>query len=142
MRRLRIAACHSNDDARNVPKERGSTGGTFMRRSLTALSFVLLAGSRFALPGFAKPGYTTFAPANSEYTYPVAIDGGAVAGYFADSTGLNHGFVRATNGTITTFDPTGSNGTYVTGMNDAGTITGYYDDANYNGHGFARAADG
>ena len=56
----------------------------------------------------------------------------------ADSTA--HGFVRAADGTITTFDPPGSQYTYPNSINPAGTITGYYTD--YAQHGFVRAADG
>jgi hypothetical protein len=38
--------------------------------------------------------------------------------------------VRAANGTITDFDPTGSTATEAWGINTAGDIMGYYTDAN------------
>jgi predicted membrane protein len=66
---------------------------------------------------------------------------------------VNHGFVRAANGTITTFSapgagttPHGGNyGTAGTGsfsINTAGIIAGTYTDANFVAHGFVRAANG
>jgi hypothetical protein len=65
---------------------------------------------------------------------------------------MYHGFVRAPDGTITTFDVPGAitgpennlyaQGTRPTGINAAGNITGTYLDANYTYHGFVRAANG
>jgi hypothetical protein len=53
-----------------------------------------------------------------------------------------HGFLRRPGGTILSFDPAGSTGTTVTGINDAGEITGYYTLANGRTLGFVRRADG
>jgi hypothetical protein len=48
-----------------------------------------------------------------------------------------HGFLRAPDGTITTFDPPGAvHGTFPAGINPAGAITGSYTDANGFSHGF------
>jgi probable HAF family extracellular repeat protein len=58
------------------------------------------------------------------------------------SSGVSRGFVRASDGTITSFDPTGSYSTTPAAMNDKGTIVGYYYDANSETHGFVRTSDG
>jgi hypothetical protein len=57
---------------------------------------------------------------------------------------VNHGFLRARDGTFTTFDGPGATfvGTVPTGINSKGEITGWYDDANGAAHGFLRAPDG
>src|SRR5205823_4676119 len=67
---------------------------------------------------------------------------GVIAGSFDDSDHPGHGYVRAANGSITTFDPPGSTGAFVSSINDRGTATGDYIDGNVLGHGFLRAADG
>src|ERR1035438_5836508 len=59
-------------------------------------------------------------------------DDGAITGYYGDAIGY-HGFVRAADSTITTFDgPSDINGTYAYSINDGGVITGYYRDATKN----------
>jgi len=53
--------------------------------------------------------YTTFDAPNSIATQPVAINQqGAITGFYADANNVNHGFVRAVDGTITTFDAPGA----------------------------------
>jgi hypothetical protein len=54
-----------------------------------------------------------------------------------------HGFVRASKGTITTFDASGAvNGTQAISINPEGSIVGIYTDANFVNHGFLRASKG
>ena len=70
---------------------------------------------------------------------------GVIAGAYGDSAGVAHGFVRATDGTLTEFDApdagTGeSKGTYPRGINKAGTIVGEYTDSSDTSHGFVRNA--
>jgi len=60
---------------------------------------------------------------------------------------VNHGFLRASDGTFTTFDVpqagTGAfEGTIPAGSNPSGATTGFYSDSNFVTHGFIRAADG
>jgi len=76
-------------------------------------------------------------------TTPVGINNaGVITGYYADSNSLLHGFVRTSDGAITTFDAPGdANGTHPVGINDAGTVAGHYCDASLC-HGFVRTADG
>jgi hypothetical protein len=59
---------------------------------------------------------------------------GDIAGFYADASGVLHGFVRTSNGTITPFDAPGAGtagtslfpGTAVLSINDSGDITGTY----------------
>jgi hypothetical protein len=68
---------------------------------------------------------------------------GVITGAYADSNKANHGFVRAPDGKITTFDPpyagTGpGQGTIPQSINAAGAISGLYSDSNNVNHGFLR----
>ena len=70
---------------------------------------------------------------------------GVIAGDYADASFVFHGFVRAKDGTITTFDPPSSIGTFMADggcINPAGLIVGQYFDATFVQHGFVRAPDG
>jgi hypothetical protein len=67
---------------------------------------------------------------------------GAITGYYFDAGFAAHGFLRAPNGTITTFDPTGSQDTFAFSINPVGVIAGYYLDGNDVFHGFVRATNG
>jgi hypothetical protein len=55
-----------------------------------------------------------------------------------DASFVFHGFLRAPDGNVTTYDPPGSITTYPMGINPAGEISGSYADANSVFHGFAR----
>jgi hypothetical protein len=60
-----------------------------------------------------------------------------------DASDVNHGFVRASDGTITTFNVPGAGtgpgqGTIPLSNNPADRITGYYIDASDVSHGFLR----
>ncbi|MGD0515396.1 MAG: hypothetical protein ABSA29_18995 [Terriglobales bacterium] len=59
-------------------------------------------------------------------------------GPYTDSADIEHGYVRAADGTITDFDPTGSTQTEPWGINDAGDVVGYWTDTNTVVHGFLR----
>jgi hypothetical protein len=70
-----------------------------------------------------------------------------IAGDYSDAGNVFHGFVRAPNGAITTFDAPGAGtgsgqGTLSAGINPAGTVTGAYFDASNVYHGYVRASDG
>ena len=90
---------------------------------------------------FEAPGAGTGA---GQGTWPVSINvAGAITGYYVDANGAYHGFVRATDGTITTFDaPSAAQYTTPTSINTPGAVTGLYNDANDVSHGFVRAANG
>ena len=100
-------------------------------------------------PSLAPGTFTTFdVPGAGAGFYagtkPLAINGaGIITGTYQDASFLTHGFVRTTDGTITTIDAPGAvNGSYPAGIDDAGDIAGYYCDANFLCHGFWRTADG
>ena len=73
---------------------------------------------------------------------------GVITGEYADASNALHGFVRATNGAITSFDVpgggTGSDeGTFVWCINPGGVIAGDVIDPRFSAvHGFVRAANG
>jgi hypothetical protein len=77
-------------------------------------------------------------------------DLGEVAGFYQDSANVFHGFVRAFNGKITTFDAPGAGtGAYqgtevlpVHSLNLAGDLAGYFVDSSKVLHGFLRTANG
>jgi len=79
------------------------------------------------ITAFDAPGAGTGA---GQGTQAIGINGfGEIMGYYYDSSGVSHGFLRAPNGTIITFDPQGSTGTIAWGFNLEGAITGYYSDS-------------
>ncbi|MGH8093133.1 MAG: hypothetical protein ACREIF_06640 [Chthoniobacterales bacterium] len=67
---------------------------------------------------------------------------GVITGFYVDANSVQHGFVRASNGSITEFDPTGSIFTNPNAIDDLGDITGFYVDASGVGHGFLRTFGG
>jgi predicted membrane protein len=90
----------------------------------------------------------TFSPVNSANVSPMSINAnGAAAGFYSDSAGGLHGFIRAASNKITEFDAPGSfiavgAGTLPWGVNDVGTVAGYYRDLNGHIRGFLRDANG
>ena len=60
-----------------------------------------------------------------------------IAGGYTDTI-VGHSFVRAADGTITTFDPPNESSSWAYGINADGVIAGQY--AGF--HGYVRAADG
>ena len=56
-----------------------------------------------------KNRFTTIDPPGSTLTSPSGINpAGLITGYYVDSRGQYHGFLRAADGTFTTIDPPGS----------------------------------
>src|SRR5690348_14435942 len=79
---------------------------------------------------------------SSSYTLCNSIsDTGVVVGSYGDGT-HDHSFMRARDGTITTFDPPDAVGSFAFDINRSGTITGPYYDANVAYHGYIRAPGG
>ena len=80
------------------------------------------------------PTFTTFDFPGSVLTWPASINpAGAITGYYIDASYMSHGFLRAPDGSFTTFD---APGLYMRpqSINPAGAITGYYYDWTH--HGF------
>jgi hypothetical protein len=66
-------------------------------------------------------------PANGTINTNTEINAvGIVSGEYQDASSVFHGFVRTANGTVTTFDPPGSENTFSAGINDFGVIAGGY----------------
>jgi hypothetical protein len=76
------------------------------------------------------------------WSFPSGITpAGVITGSFNDGFSINHGFLRATDGTVTTFDAPGAGtgfvqGTAPLGITPGGVIMGLYRDSNYVYHGF------
>jgi uncharacterized membrane protein len=89
---------------------------------------------------FDAPGAGTGAGQGSQA--PGISPTGAITGYYVDASGVYHGFVRAPDGSITSFDPPNSAGTEAWSINAMGAITGYYIDSSDVFHGFLRSHNG
>ena len=80
--------------------------------------------------------------------FPVEInESGAIAGYYADTNSVYHGFLRDSNGTITLLDAPGAgtaadSGTEIADMNASGVIVGAIAVGGGITHGLMRSADG
>ena len=91
-----------------------------------------------------KGEYSTFDAPGAEGggTLPISnSSSGAIAGFFWDALGANHGFMRSADGHFTKIDvPSASGGivlsTFAYGINAPGDVTGVYVDANHVPHGF------
>jgi predicted membrane protein len=96
-----------------------------------------------AITSFDVPGAGTAAfQGTLAFTPSGAISAaGTILGNYIDASNVVHGFVRAPNGAITSFDAPGAGtgflqGTFPTSFNPAGAIVGFYVDANNVSHGF------
>jgi hypothetical protein len=125
---------------------KGVIAGNYVDHSYVWHCFVRAADgtiSSFDAPGAGTgPGQGTFV-SNADYLN----EAGATVGWYIDTSNVYHGFVRAADGTITTFDAPGAGtgpgqGTQPTGINEAGTIEALYADWNGAYHGSVRAANG
>ena len=72
---------------------------------------------------------------------------GALAGFYTDSSGVEHGYLRTRHGAIAEFDAPGAGtasgqGTFSGGINPSLTINGFFLDSNNVFHGFLRTVDG
>jgi hypothetical protein len=94
----------------------------------------------------AVPGSTgTLVGAGAEpFAGPPINPAGAITGWYFDTSGATHGFVRAPDGMFTTFDaPGGVNGTaFLCCITPEGAVVGISYDANFAGHGFVRSPSG
>jgi flagellar hook capping protein FlgD len=94
------------------------------------------------------PDGTAASSSSLAVIFPTSINSaGAVTGVFQDAGNVGHGFVRAEDGTFTTFDAPGAGtpgtlGTEPAAINPAGTVTGEYFDAGDVAHGFLRSSGG
>jgi uncharacterized repeat protein (TIGR03803 family) len=124
----------------------GDIAGFYSDANNVVHGFVRAAGGTFTtfdVPG-ANPATSSSSAFNPIYHgFGVSInDTGAIAGAYLDADGVGHGFLRATDGTFTSFDAPGAGttgsypGTFGFTINAAGTIAGVYTDNNSVFHGF------
>jgi hypothetical protein len=111
---------------------------------LTAARVLVTLLAIAAQPSAWGQTFTTFDPPGSQGTSPASINpAGQIVGTYFDSNFATHGFVRATDGTITSFDAPGMiNGSAPPLITPQGLIVGTYFDANFATHIFLRAKDG
>jgi hypothetical protein len=83
------------------------------------------------------PDLTFFAVPGSPFTWPYGLNNtGSVAGYYGDTSGAAHGFVKNGSGYFTVDYP-GAAETILTDINDGGTIVGVYYGTDGYPHGFS-----
>jgi hypothetical protein len=93
--------------------------------------------TRFDVPG------TGGTPGSYGGTLPNSVnDLGEIAGYYSDTSGATHGFIRSATGKVTSFDPPNSVGTIPIAINLEGDVVGYYYDSGSQFHAFLRKAGG
>jgi hypothetical protein len=120
--------------------QRGAVVGTYLDTNNVYHGFLRSRDGEFT--SFESPGADT-TPNDFNGTFAQSInDRGVIAGYYADATGLAHGFVRSAEGTFTTFDVPDAVYTIPIYLNDAGAIVGYSFDVNLLSHAFLRYPDG
>lgn len=89
----------------------------FARTGL-AIGMLALAGTIGSCPVGASQVITTFDPPGSTGTFANSINGtGTIAGWYTDSAGVGRGFVRASDGSIATFEVLKSRDTVGSGIN-------------------------
>ena len=71
--------------------------------------------------------YVTFTGPNGIDIYPQAMNNsGQIVGYYLDSAGTSHGFLRSAGGTFTTIDVPGAVTTTIASISNTGWIAGSY----------------
>ena len=96
------------------------------------------------LPAAASRKFISFDVPGAKVTYATAINAsGQVAGTYMDQNYMNHGFLRESDGTITTFDVSSQTlSVSVVGINAAGQIAGYAYDSVLHSISYIRESDG
>jgi hypothetical protein len=113
---------------------------------IAAAASILAAGFASSA-ALAQPTAAVFDVPGAVTTNPRAVNNaGTIAGYYAGSDYVYHGFVRAPGGTITTFDAPGATETLPFNIGTDGTIVGEYLTGKSTGHtvphGFIRSPSG
>jgi len=110
------------------------------------LECVVAAALATAIPTLAQETITYDVPGAVNGVFPnMVVPSGAITGGYLDANNFAHGFLRAPDGAITTFDVPGVGGSFgSTGqsMNEQGTIVGSYTDTKDRVHGFLRDSKG
>src|SRR5437016_3239234 len=114
----------------------------FRESSVACALTLAIFGTELCDPAEAR--IITFDPPGADATYPSGINAsGWITGSYGNNNGDFHSFLRAPDGTFTTFDVSGATcGTYAESINRSGVIVGGEQDNCNDGHGFVRASDG
>jgi hypothetical protein len=118
-----------------------------LRSRLELSSTTPLSALAISVPASAKNQFITFDVPGAgtgafQGTTPYVINAsGATAGYSTDANNVDHGFLRAADGTITVFDVAGAS-TDAISLTSSGAISGNYFDTIGHRHAFLRARDG
>lgn len=123
----------------------GDIAGIYIDTNVALHGFVRHAATG-TITEFDVPG----APTNTKHrgTAPLSINtAGEITGMYEGGDTVRHGFLRAADGSFTTFDAPGAGsgaiqGTIPLSVNTGGSVAGFYLDANQLSHGFVRAANG
>lgn len=112
-----------------------------IRFGVVTSAAMLLASTDMASAGGHK--FINFDVPGAAATFPLDIsDNNDVTGDYKDPSNIDHGFIRTSNGTITTVDVPGASSTEGAGINGNGEVVGTYYDSSSVSHGFVRAPDG
>jgi uncharacterized membrane protein len=116
----------------------GAIIGDFCNQTTCYTGFIRLPTGSFAtidIPGGACGGQSIPSDINPS---------GAVTGSFIDPScsDASHGYVRASDGNVTTFDAPGFSSTQATAINPSGSITGLTFNPDFLYHGFLRSSNG
>jgi hypothetical protein len=119
----------------------GTIVGTYVDANNVFHGFVRSADGKFT--SFEAPGADTTADSFNGTWAQGINDLGEITGYYADATGLTHGYVRNAFGLSKSFDaPAGEIGTTPLYINLEGAVVGYALDTNLLFHAFLRRPDG
>ena len=123
----------------------GTVAGWYLDENNVVHSF--LRARDGAILSFDAPGAGTGPYQGTQVATNALNPEGAVVGGYADADYADHGFLRAPDGTLTTFDVPGGGtgpiqGTAAFKLNPARMITGPYVDASNVLHGYVRPPDG
>ncbi len=132
--------CSSGTQGASINRE-GTIAGQYVDNSGVFHGCLRSPGG--SITTFDAPGAGTGPGQGTFITFADGINPeGAIAGAYADAEGVFHGFVRAPDGTFTTFDPTGSVFTNNSGITPNGTVTSYYLVASGVSRGYVRSPNG
>ena len=128
------------------------TTGTFQTNSAYYGFMRSADGTTYTVINDPSAGTTEDANGKKQGTTPIAMNAsGVIAGYYIDSSSVQHGFVRSASGTYTAIDPTGvgtcvnqNNGTNfggatASGIDAAGDVAGTYFNTSCVQQGFIRS---
>jgi hypothetical protein len=129
----------------NINQE-GAISGYYVDATGLYHGFLRSPGGTFTT--FNAPGAGTGSGQGTGMAGTIGLnDLGAIEGNYLDANNVFHGYVRAPNGTIITFNAPGAgtgefDGTIGSGINDLGAAIGAYTDQSGVNHGYVRAPFG